>query len=433
LAQVGEATQVGLELTRTLSGQTDIATGSSAVDALYRTWSAKGSLTSETPIGVVSGQVYHNAAQTTTDGNVNIGPVTETNARAHFDNGVTVAQLSDLYQINSAHTLREAVEYRHNELSSELTDNGTVSYDVYADSLMWDWQMSPTLSWTNAGRIDHLSLSRSGPMLAGFDRTNGYYDHSLDAYSYNSGLVDKLTENDTVRLAVGQAVQAPSLLEYGLLQQLTLGPKTGILAGDVSTKPTLVKKYELGYAHSLPEYGVTLNNSLYYQKTEDMKGLGTSILQSQQTTVALSGNVGNSEERGLETGIAYKTGNGLKLDANYTFADITEHPNAGDATPDAKGTPTHKINLHAGYTIDRVELDGYGHYVSHIYQQTINSGGSQTTAVPGYFELDVRVGYHVTETVTAALSGSSINIAHHQEDTGAAVDRQVMGTISVKF
>lgn len=434
LARIGNATHVGLELSRTLSGQTDIATATGGSDARYRTWSAKGSLTSETPIGVISGQVYHNAAQTTIEGNVDGAQLAASgNVVAHFDNSVTVAQLSDLYQINTSHTLREAVEFRHNELSSEVTNQGTVSYDVFADSLMWDWQISPTLSWTNAGRIDHLDLSRSGPLPAGIDRTNGYYNHSLDAYSYNSGLVDKITDKDTVRLAVGQAIQAPSLLEYGVLQQLSLGPKTGILAGDVSVKPSIVKKYELGYARSMPEYGLTWSNSLFYQKTEDMMGLGAAYLQSGQTIVALSGNTGNSSERGLETGLAYKAQSGLKLDANYTFADIIEHADVTGEALDKKGTPRHKVNLHAGYTIDRFELDGYGHYVSRIYQQDLSGPTAGMVAIPGYFEFDARVGYRLTESVTAALSGTSIDLAHHQEDSGPAVDRRVLGTISVKF
>jgi len=427
LAKIGAHTVAGIELTSTSSQQTDIVTGNGASDNFYRTWSAKGSLTSETPIGVISGQVYHNAAHTSVDGLAVSGGL---------DNSTTVAQLSDLLQITPAQTVRESIEYRHNSMSSEqLTNGGTTSYDVIADSLMWDWQILPTLSWTNAGRVDHLSLSRSGATLSGFNRDNSYYDHSLTAYSYNSGLVDKVTDEDSVRVAIGQAIQAPSLLDFGTFQEAMRGGKTYVVAGEASLKPTLVKKYEAGYTRTMPEYGVTLSSSVYYQKTDEMNALLAPYALNASTVLTTDGNVGSSDERGFEASVGYKTKSGVALDANYTLANIREKLNGDYPLAEEKGTPTNKVNLHAGYTIGSLELDAYGHYVSHIYQQTINggTGSTQLTGVPGYFELDARVAYHLTNSVTAALSASSIDVAHHQEDTGAAVDHRVMGTIGVKF
>ena len=431
-ARVGGASFVGLELSRALSNETDIATGSNAGEALYRTWSAKGSISSETPIGVISGQAYHNFAQTTAAGNSNVLG-TEFDTRSHLENSTTVVQVSDLLQIDPFNAVREALEYRHNELTSEITNRGTIAYDVLAESLMWDWQISPTISWTNAGRVDHLGLSRSGQLLAGFDRTNSYYNHELNAFSYNSGLVDKITEEDTLRIAVGQSILAPSLLEYGTLQRVAIGPVKAILAGDVSIKPTIVKKYEFGFAHAMPADGVTLTGSLYYQKTEDMKGLGNTILRDEGGVLVQSGNSGNSSERGFESGIAYNSRSGLKLDANYTYADILESSHIPGGPLDRLGTPRNKVNLHAGYSFGRWEIDGYAHYVSHIEQQVVGSGGGVMFNVPGYFEIDSRVAYRLTDSLTATISGSSIDLAHHREDAGAQADRRLLGSLSVKF
>jgi hypothetical protein len=93
-------------------------------------------------------------------------------------------------------------------------------------------------------------------------------------------------------------------------------------------------------------------------------------LFSGSSIVLLSGNIGNSAETGLEFGAGYKSDHGLRLDMNYTYADIADkqpgsQPQVSPAPMTLSGansTPVHKINLHGGYSLGLWEFDGYGHY-----------------------------------------------------------------------
>ncbi len=82
---------------------------------------------------------------------------------------------------------------------------------------MWQWQIAPSLALTNALRIDHLMLGRSGAVPLGYPFSNASWDRSATTESFNSGLVWKASSEDTVRLTVGRGVQLPNLAELGAL------------------------------------------------------------------------------------------------------------------------------------------------------------------------------------------------------------------------
>ena len=422
--QIADNTDLNFVLTRTVSCQSDITPYYTSIGSFYKTWSGKVGLTSATPIGLIVGQVYQNDSVTAFADNTK---------SLSFDNEVTVVQLSDLFKLGVSHTFREAIEFRHNVLTSNATAGGTVGYDILADSVMWDWQISPTFLWTNAGRIDQLSLSRTGSFTTTSTNTNSDYSRSTMALSYNSGLVDILSDKDTIRFSLGQAVEAPSLVEYGILQPVTQNGIPIVLTGNPAIKPTIVKKYEVGYTRSMTEIGTTITSAVFVQKTDEMKSVGATQTISGGSVILTSGNIGNSTEIGFETGAGYKSETGLKLDANYTFASIKNHMFSTNAPESDSSTSRHKVNVHGGYDIGRLELDGYGHYVSQIYQMSIDSGSNALVPIQDYFELDVRVGYHLTEAITAALSGTSVALAHHREVSGPAVDQRVTGSVSFKF
>ena len=57
-----------------------------------------------------------------------------------------VVKLSDLFKLGSDHTFRASLEYRNNTATSQVLMNGSTSYDIYAASAMWNWQITPKIS-----------------------------------------------------------------------------------------------------------------------------------------------------------------------------------------------------------------------------------------------------------------------------------------------
>ena len=54
-----------------------------------------------------------------------------------------MVQASDLVKLGADHTFRLGLEFRDNEATAPGFLQGTVGYDVYAASLMWNWQIAP--------------------------------------------------------------------------------------------------------------------------------------------------------------------------------------------------------------------------------------------------------------------------------------------------
>ena len=84
---------------------------------------------------------------------------------AYQTNDVYDLQLSDTLKLGSANIVRGNVEYRDNDSESPDYFRGTFGYRDFAASLMWNWQLAPGLSVTNAVRIDRLSFDYTGTGL----------------------------------------------------------------------------------------------------------------------------------------------------------------------------------------------------------------------------------------------------------------------------
>jgi iron complex outermembrane receptor protein len=133
-------------------------------------------------------------------------------------NKVAVVKLQDLFKIGANHTLRIAGEYRNNTMETLQLGTADIAYDVYSASAMWDWMINDSMSWTNAARVDKLYLGASGTLSASSPLTLADYDRDLTVYSANSGLVYKMTANDTIGVSYGRGAQVPSLTTLGSLE-----------------------------------------------------------------------------------------------------------------------------------------------------------------------------------------------------------------------
>ncbi len=424
LFKLGESAQLGLDVSRTTSRGADQLPGFQFTQGRYRTWSARGRLSIDSDLGLIEGQLYHN--DLTYASNDGSQPNDQTTT---FRNNVTVFQLNTLFKLGVDHSFRPSFEYRHNVMGSAPLAGGTIGYDVAAAGLMWDWRINDALTTTNSVRFDYLSLFREGFLPAETGFTNADWNRSNVYVSYNSGLVYKLSEVDSLRVTAARAIQAPSLVDIGVLGITRAnGRVLSVITGNPKIRAAVISNYELGYDRALPGWDAKLRGSIYFQRTENVKG---NQLGFRAGAPYISfGNQGDSDALGLDLGVTVKKASGWRYGANYSYAHLRDR-SASSTTPIAaeRATPQHHLNLQLGYTIGDWEFDGYGRYVSEIFQTL----ATNTTRVPGYFEIDGRIGYRLTDGVTLSLTGTSVNLNRHAETSAPAVERRVLGSITVSF
>jgi outer membrane receptor protein involved in Fe transport len=80
------------------------------------------------------------------------------------------------------------------------------------------------------------------------------------------------------------------------------------------------------------------------------------------------------------------------------------------------------------------ELDGYLYYQSHANGLTpADAGGTVLTPIPAYISLDARIGYKINRWPTLALSGQNLATNSQRQTSGPAVQRRVLGTMTIGF
>ncbi len=189
---VSDNVELGLETSHSHAAANEVSPNYIWQNSHYETNSIKGQFTADTNVGLLKLTAYTNW----------IGwRGTSVPALGVFvvHNQVTVVQAEDAFNLGNDHTLRMAVEYRHNDANTAPTPGGTVYYDVASASGMWNWRVSPAVSLTNAVRIDYLSLGRSGSTPYGYPFTDSSWDRSITQFSFNSGAVWTITPVDNLR------------------------------------------------------------------------------------------------------------------------------------------------------------------------------------------------------------------------------------------
>ncbi|MGM0421492.1 MAG: TonB-dependent receptor plug domain-containing protein [Pseudomonadota bacterium] len=391
----------------------------------HGTESAKLSLAAEAGPGMFEATVYHNISE-----KKGLDPTFP----LELDNSVTVAQAEYLFPFSVNHDFQVLTEYRHNSLtgSNVVPDGSEVYYDLYAAGGMWNWRLRDNLSWTNAIRVDHLDMGRSGPLLTNaLVTSNEQYNKRITEIAYNSGLVWHATPHDTLRLSTARGVQAPSLWDFG--QMLDFGPVT--VVGNPGIDASVIKNYEIGYDRRIDQISGQLRTSVFYQEIKDIKGpdnvntVGTSIQPD---------NIGDSSTIGAEIGLEGLIGTDWNWDANYMIQHVDDKltVNQGGTTTvgydGEDATPTHTLNGHLGYTKGAWEVDGYARYVTGYKVLRGISPYSEVDA-GSFLSLSGRVAYNVNENITLALSGQQLNHEDVRETSAPGRERQVFLSVNASF
>jgi iron complex outermembrane receptor protein len=398
---------------------------------IYRVRSADLGFATDTPAGLLTLRGYMNR----TDFNANNFIIT------HYDNDnqVGVVQFSDLVKFANAHAIRAGLEFRDNRGWGNAY-GGTAGYKDYAADAMWSWQITPALSLTNAGRIDHLALDIKGTRYAGNPFTLAQDNRAaITALSFNTGLVWQPTGQDTFRLLAGRSLQAPSLIDYGYQRVSRAGPFQLVMAGNPDLLPSTLTNYEFDYDRQWPALDASLSAAVYYQVDRDFlfSPIDITPVRSGAGLLAISHNFGSAAALGGEFGAQGNIAPGLRWDVSYSL--FTVHQSLSYAPPlvpfdFSSATPASEVDFGLGYDWERLEADLQGQWQSRYTDYDKNTARTFVPVnISDFVTLNARIGYSVTPRLTLAVAGQELTAPQISETDGLPVERRVLFTATYGF
>ena len=407
-------------------------------DTQRTNWSRLG-MSADTRLGLVGLSVYRNELRYLYDGS---------SEREDLHDTVYVVQASDLVKLGASQTVRLGFDYRNNAATSSDVLAGKVGYDVTSASLMWNWQITPSLSLTNAVRFDHFALNQQGYLVPDVGFSAASYDsRAINEPSFNSGLVWRATDDDTLRLLAARGLQLPSIYDLGLQDRQPPGPdgQGYLFLGQPDVDASAVSNLELDWDRALPALGSTLRTAVFAQRTDNILtnpyeaptvGDGV-IMDGVEEQRAIAANVGHSSAVGGEIGLRGQSASHFRWNVSYSYISISDHLSVnqtGIYSPQdfQHSTPTHVVVLGAGYTRGRWELDLESRWQSRFldYRADPTQITLQPVEVNSYVVLDGRLGYRLTRNILVSVSSQQINASEQTVSGGSPVERRVFVSIS---
>ncbi|MDR3516594.1 MAG: TonB-dependent receptor [Azospirillaceae bacterium] len=429
--RLGDKTHLTIDATHSQAYATELSPLLSYDYDRYRTDSIKGQVNADTDFGALQGSIYTNwiTSQPFTG--------TVTSPTFSFTNEVTVAQLQDTFKLGTDHTIRVSAEYRRNTMETTSNGGAQVFYNVISPGAMWEWKILPSVTLTNALRLDDLMLGRTGPVPSDFPLANSDWNNrTITEPSFNSGLVWRADDLDTFRLSAARGVQMPNLLSLGGL----LGSPGGhfFITGLPTLEPTIVMNYEVSWDRTIAAIGGKASINLYHQTNQTLNASNTGIILNNGIEPAAL-NIGNSDATGVEFALKGSFLDDWRWGLSYAPEFISDHFSDGVTLANTIAdfqhtTPTHTVKANLGWSHGPWEIDTYLQYKSNFEGiQPSSTGGYYLTPISNYVAVDARVGYKLTDWATIAVSGQNITQASQHQTSGANVERQVFGSFSVNF
>ncbi|HWK47385.1 MAG TPA: TonB-dependent receptor [Stellaceae bacterium] len=430
--RLSDKVQLTLEASHTEADQTEFTPGFTYGYNRYGTDSVKGQINADTAFGALQGSVYSNWIKATSFTGTSTIPFLTIN------NQVTVAQAQDTFKLGSDHTFRATAEYRHNSMGTVPTGGSHIFYDVMSGGGMWDWKILPTLSLTNALRLDYLSLGKDGTKPAGFPLNNSYWNRTITEPSFNSGLVWQADDVDTFRLTAARGVQVPNLLQLG---GILIGAGKVFNSGLPTLDPTIVMNYELGWDRAVPALGGQTRVNVFHQTNDAVSSLFGGLSRVNGVLISSGANIGSSEANGMEFSVKGTFLQDWRWGASYTPEIVTDRFTVSSSVSGVDyqhTTPTHIIKANLGWAHGPWEIDSYLQYTSSFYGIVLapgatTGGATQLSRINDYVSLDLRVAYKLTDWATIALSAQNFSQASQRQTVGANVGRVVYGSLTFNF
>ena len=433
VARITDTIEAQLQASRTESDMNIFNPGYSLAVSNMTTSSVLGQLSADSPVGWVQLRAYTNLlSQVTT-------PTVDGQSSA-ISNRLNYVGLQDLFKPAASHAFRAALEYRASSADTTPVAGGDIYYETVSESLMWEWQLAPWVTLTNAVRWDGLHMGRQGSVPPGYPFSNQQWNRDINNASYNSSVVLKPDSADTVRIVASKGLLLPNLINLGAL--VVNAPTFGV-TGSPLLHATIVTNYEVGWDRALAPLAANLRVRIYHQVTDDMVSLtGGGYVFSPGTfyPYALPSSTGTSNADGIELGLDGTFEQFWRWGLNVEFERVRDHfpsqTTDGLAYIDYEdSTPESIINANIGYTLGRWEADLFGHFESETSQLRPAPGMSysQSFFFHPFFELEARLGFKITPHATLALSGQGLLHAEQTQTSGPAVERRILGRFTYQF
>ena len=243
-----------------------------------------------------------------------------------------------------------------------------------------------------------------------------------------------LTNNQMLWGAISRAVRTPSRVDRDLVEPIPTTPLI-VLEGSPDFTSETVIAYELGYRAQLGSQ-LTGSISAFYNDYDDLRS--TSFTPGTVLPLFFQNNL-EGHTYGLEISADYQVSPWWRLHGGYDpiREDIRVKPGQFDLNNALNETadPHERISLRSSMDLSRqVELDAALRWID---SRDINNGGA-IAVVPGYAEMDMRLGWHPTEKLELALVGQNLLQDHHFEygipgPTQIDIQRSVYGKITWRF
>jgi len=426
IVQLNPHVQIGLELSHSQTQTNDINPAYELAHERHITDSIKGQLNADTTFGLVQFMGYTNWISLDTND--------ETGVPYDFDDQSTVLQLQDVLRLGSDHVLRGALEFRHNEVATTPQRIGRIYYDLPSFSGMWNWTISPSLSLTNAVRFDSLAMGRSGAVPPGYPFRNSDWNRNISQWSFNSGLVWKASEADTLRFQVSRGIQLPNLAFLGAYFISTPFYNT---SGTPDVRAASSMNYEIDWDRELGILDASLRTALFYQQTTDLFGLEGAFLPGPPPYVT-TGNIGDSTAAGGEIGLTGQFLEHWHWGASYRLETVKDKflPIAQNSMAFADfehTTPKHQIKANLGWAMGPWETDGFLSYQTATQGLVPSVVGTALTPIAPYANADARIGYRINDNLTVSLSGQNLLTDRQKQTAAPDVERRVFLNLATGF
>jgi iron complex outermembrane receptor protein len=430
VVELSEHVHLALDASHVESSRTEVAPALHFVGADYTATALRGRLMADTPLGLLELSLYNNRITEIPEPLAVLGQL-------DFDNQVTVGRVQDLFTFGAAHTFRITGEYRTNSLNTTSVGGGLIHYDVYSAGGMWDWKVTPSLSFTNAARFDRLELGRDGAVPAGYPLSNADWSRTHDEVSLNSGLVWRVSESDTLRLIGARGVQLPNLTHLGGF--LVTSPFINF-TGVPTLEPSTITNFEIDWDRDLDAIGATMRAAVFHQTTEDVVNLEGGVLFGDGGAYLTQLNIGDSSAVGFELGVDGTTPTGWRWGLDYRYEDVEDDYGAPfDAIPVSsdyeRTTPEHLFDASLGWSGGRWEVDGFLRRQSAVSGVLfpLETNTVELAPIDAFTALDGRVGFTLTDGASLALSGENLGAPEQRQTSGPEVERRLMGSLTVRY
>jgi len=234
--------------------------------------------------------------------------------------------------------------------------------------------------------------------------------------------------------ATSRAVRTPSRIDRDLAQPAPGGPLQVLLGSHTFISETVIAR-ELGYRAQFSER-LTLSAAAFYNDYGHVRS--ASITPPAVLPLYFQNNV-EGETHGVELAADFQASDNWRWHASYDPLHEHLHVRPGqydfNAALNEIADPHSRASLRSSLDLSpRVEFDALLRWTS---TRRINSGPT-TLPVDGHLDLDLRVGWHVSDRVEVSLAGQ--NLLHAQRaqygfpgPQQVAIERSIYGKVAWRF